>query len=422
MIIRWKDLPPSCKVDISCFSREFGLIAAIVLLCLSCLVTGLGTSAPLITQMMAKASKVSTDFYVKTNLPLAVLILLLLSCVPLMSFGRNPPSQLMKKLPWAAAGAGISLGVALCYGISDFRVLLIVIPAGAATGMNLVLAGNLMCRRFSLSGGALVHLGVGLMFLGIASSTMYDRSEKKRFYQEATTPALGYAITLSAPRILNHGKGVRLELPLNIEKGNVRFLALPDIYRERKAGGQEQRFVHPFIKRGIVSDLYISPVDFDSGEKQEPPGRIVMNKGQTVRLHPYTITFTDYNIRAGMGDNKAAGISVGAELTVAYKEEKPVVLIPVLNVGQAKGSDSRVRLPGREEAFVTLLRINANEKTIALIYEGPEAASEKAPDSRNQRASVILEVSIKPGMTLLWGGTFLMLFGGVIGIIRRRQS
>jgi hypothetical protein len=51
-----------------------GFIMAIVFLCLSCLVTGLGTSAPLITRMMARASKVSTDFYVQTNLPLAVTV------------------------------------------------------------------------------------------------------------------------------------------------------------------------------------------------------------------------------------------------------------------------------------------------------------------------------------------------------------
>jgi len=421
LAMRWKDLPAPAKTEIAYFSREFGFIAAIALLCMSCLVTGLGTSAPLITRMMAKASKVSTDFYVQTNLPLAVLILLLLSFVPLMAFGRNQPSRLIKKLPWAVAGAVIALAVTGWHGMFDTRSLLIAIPAGGATGLNLALATGLARRHFSLASGALVHLGVGLMFLGIVASSMYDRSEKQRFFQGATKPAFGYAITLSAPQVVGHGKGERLELPLDIEKGKARFLARPDIYVERKKGGQLQRFIHPYIKRGIFSDLYISPVDYDSGRKKAPSNQIVIKKGQTIHRDPYAITFNGFDIR-GMGQNTLTGISVGARLTVAYKTEASVDLTPVLNMGQGQtnAADHREKLPGQEAAFVSLVQINADEKTVTLVYEGSSVNTEKAQNAEKPKASVILDVSIKPGMTLLWVGTFLMLFGGVVGIIRRR--
>lgn len=421
LTIRWKDLSAPANAEVAYFSRELGIIAAIILLCLSCLVTGLGTSAPLITRMMAKAAKVSTDFYVQTNLPLAVLILLLLSFVPLMAFGRNHPPQLIKKLLWAAVGAVIALAVTVWHGVSDLRSLLIAIPAGGTTGMNLVLAADFMRRRFVLSSGALVHLGVGLMFLGIIASSLYDRSEKQRFFQGATKQAFGYDITLSVPRVLIHGKGERLELPIKIEKGDAQFLGRPDIFVERKANGQLQRFVQPYIQRGIASDLYISPVDYDSGERKEPTNHIVIKKGQTLHRDPYTITFIDYDIQSGMGENASAGISVGARLKVAYNEEAPVALMPVLNMGQPKGANTRVKLPGGEAAFVSLARINADEKTVILVYDGPGDDAKTEQDAEIQKASVILDISTKPGMTLLWVSTLLMLFGGVVGIIRRRQ-
>ena len=421
LAIRWKDLPAPANTEIAYFSREFGFISAIALLCMSCLVTGLGTSAPLITRMMAKASKVSTDFYVQTNLPIAVLILLLLSIVPPMAFGRNHPSQLIKKLPWAAAGAVIALTVTVWLGAFDVRSLLIAIPAGGVTGLNLVLATGLARRRFSLSSGALVHLGVGLMFIGIIASSVYDKSEKQRFFQGETKQAFGYAITLSAPRVFNHGKGERLELPLEIKKGHLSFITRPDIYVERKKGGQHQRFIHPYIKRGFVSDLYISPVDYDSGQKKGPSNQIVIKKGQTIHRDPYSITFNGFDIH-GMGQSASTGISVGARLTVAYQTDAPVDVMPVLNMGQrqTQATDRREKLPGHEEAFVSLIQINANEKTVTLAYDGPGVATENEQNTEKPKASVILDVSIKPGMTLLWVGTFLMLFGGVVGIIRRR--
>jgi cytochrome c-type biogenesis protein CcmF len=420
LVVRAKDLSTSNAPEIAYFSREFGFIAAIFLLCLSCLITGLGTSAPLITRMMAKASKVSTEFYVQTNLPPAVLILLLLAFVPMMSFGRNHPSQLIKKLPWAAAGAVIALAITLWHGVPDSRSLMIAIPAGGATGMNLVLAIGLMRKRFTLSSGALIHLGVGLMFLGIMASSMYDRSVKQRYYQGLATPTFKYAVTLAAPRMFEHGKGERLELPLTVKTEDTQFLATPDIYVERTPNGQLQRFIHPFIKRGIVSDLYISPVDYDLGQKEDPPNQIEMKKDQTIHFHQYTITFTGYDIQAGMGSKSSAGMSVGAKLSIAYKDEKPVILIPVLDITQHTNSKGRVKLPGPDEAFLNLTKINANEKSITLVYDGPDTAAKDMHATQKQKAAVILDVSIKPGMTLLWIGTILMALGGIVGIIRRR--
>ena len=99
LVVRAKGVPVSGKGEHwSYFSREFGMVTAMILLCLSTVIIGLGTSAPLITRMMEKASKVSTEFYVNTNLPISVAMLLLLSFVPLLTWGRNSVSRLLPKL------------------------------------------------------------------------------------------------------------------------------------------------------------------------------------------------------------------------------------------------------------------------------------------------------------------------------------
>ncbi|MBW2602077.1 MAG: cytochrome c biogenesis protein CcsA, partial [Deltaproteobacteria bacterium] len=420
LLTRAKEIPASGgEKNVHFFSREFGFIAAMILLCLSTVVTGLGTSAPLITRVLEKASKVSTDFYVDTNLPLAILMVILLSFVPLMGWGKNNFSRLAPKLVWALIGAIVTGAVVLLKGYPGIGVLLLALFAGAVAAMNLVLAIKLGRKKISISGSAVAHLGVGLMFLGIVASSIYDQSEKVSLSQGSPGNALGYDINFEGPKVIEEAKGIRLILPLDVKKENIQFTALPDIRSERTRDGKTKRFVHPHIRRGLLSDLYISPVDFNPGERQSV-NHLDLKKGQKTQVGDYELVFTAFDVSSGMGQEDSKALSVGANLVVSYKGQDPIELKPFITVGgehQHSGPSSRVKLPGPDEAYVTLESLNAGEKTIHLDYQGPKPGKET--DKQEALPTLIAEVSIKPGMTVLWLGTFLMLFGGCIAIARR---
>ena len=421
LITRAKEIPVSKKGEsMSYFSREFGLIAAIIILCLSTVIIGMGTSAPLITRVLEKASKVSTRFYVDTNLPLAILMLFLLSFVPLLVWGKNSFSSLRPKLLWAIAGAIVSVAVTLLNGYPGMGVLLLSLLAGAAAGMNLLLAARLVTKKITVSGAAIAHLGVAFMFLGIVASSSYDRSEKVLLPQGTVKSAMGYDIKFNGPRYSREGKGVRLHIPLDVKKGKSQFVAWPDIYTERTRNGQVNRFIHPHIGRGLIADLYISPVDFDPGIETASENEIVLKKGKTGQFHDYELTFMAFDVSGMMGKKDAHHMSVGATIVVSYKGGEPVTIKPVITMGKPDSPSSRVKLPGDQEAHLTLKSIDAGAKTIGLVYEGPESAPEKS--AQKSPPAVIAEVSIKPGMTLLWLGTFLILVGGSIAIPRRWQK
>jgi len=132
------------------------------------------------------------------------------------------------------------------------------------------------------------------------------------------------------------------------------------------------------------------------------------------------LVFTAFDVSSGMGQEDSKALSVGANLVVSYKGQDPIELKPFITVGgehQHSGPSSRVKLPGPDEAYVTLESLNAGEKTIHLDYQGPKPGKET--DKQEALPTLIAEVSIKPGMTVLWLGTFLMLFGGCIAIARR---
>jgi cytochrome c-type biogenesis protein CcmF len=421
-VTRLRDIPVSDKgAAFSYFSREFGFIGAMIVLCLSAIITGVGTSAPLITRVMEKASKVSTQFYVDTNMPLALLMVLMLSFVPLLAWGKNDFTKLSRKLIWALVGA-IASGVLILYrGYPGIAVLVLAVFAGATVGMNLHLAITLIRKKFTMSAGAIAHLGVGLMFVGIVFSSVYDRSEKVLLPEGKLEPALGYEMKFSGPKFTREPRGVRLDLPVDVKKGNTAFTARPDIRSENSPNGQGRRFSRPHIRRGLVSDLYISPVDFQPAkEERRSAGRkqFQLKKQEKFQFQDYEITFVGFDISGMMAQKEGQGVSVGADIVVSYKGEEPITLKPVLSMGKEGNTSSRVKLPGPDEAYFSLARIEASSGSIVLDYQGP------APPGQDQIVektppAFIAEVSIKPGMTVLWLGTFLILFGAGIGVARR---
>jgi cytochrome c-type biogenesis protein CcmF len=417
-VLRFRDIPVSKKGESpSYFSREFGLIAAMIILCLATVITGLGTSAPLITRLLEKASKVSTEFYVNTNLPLGVLMLFLLSFVPLLVWGTNRFSKLAPKLVWASIGGIISGVITLTHGYPGIGILLVSLLAGAAAGMNLFLAAKLIRKKITISSGAVAHLGVGLMFLGIVSSSAYDRSEKVMLAQDAVQNAMGYEMKFHNATFSREGKGVRLHLPVDVKKGPAEFVARPDIFSERGRDGQVKRFSHPHIRRGLISDLYISPVDYLPGKKSTDSGKhIVLEKNYEVDFHDYKLKFEGFDVSAMMGRKDAQGMSVGTNIAVSYKGGESVSLKPVMMVGKKDNPSSRVKLPGPDDAYLTLVSIDAGAKTIHLVYHGPASPVKKDIE---KPPALIAEVSIKPGMTMLWLGTLLILGGGTIAVVRR---
>ena len=422
-LTRLREIPVSDKeATFSYFSREFGFIAAMIILLLSAFLTGVGTSAPLITRVLEKASKVSNKFYVDTNLPLALLMVLLLSFVPLLGWGKNDFSKLSRKLIWALVGALLSGAVTLYYGFPGVAVLILAILAGAVVGMNLQLAIRLIRKKFTMSAGALAHLGVGLMFVGIVASSVYDRSEKVLLPQGTMEAALGYDLKFSGPEFHQEPRGVRLELPVGVKKGNTEFTARPDIRSENNPDGQARRFSRPHIRRGLLSDLYLSPVDFKpGGEENRSAGKqLELKKQEKIKIQDYEITFVGFDVSGMMGQKESQDVSVGADLLVSYKSENPVTVKPIITKVQEGWSASSVRLPGPVEAFVTLAQIRASDGLIVLDYQGPPSGPGKSAEETP--SSFIAEVSIKPGMTVLWLGTFLILLGACISIARRWPS
>ena len=193
----WKTLEGEGRLG-EIVSRESAVLFGILLLLASFVAVFAGTMFPVFSQWMAGAKiTVGPPFFDKMNVPIALLLLLLMGLGPLLAWKRTQMAVFLRKAVWPAA-AGIAAGVAagvlgagsiqaiLAISLGTFVVVVIALEfaraaraVAAHTGVNFVSAiGQVAMQDTRRYGGYIAHLGLVLIFFGIAGQAM-NRDVKK---------------------------------------------------------------------------------------------------------------------------------------------------------------------------------------------------------------------------------------------------
>ena len=407
------------------FSREYGLIAAVVLLVTSALAVGLGTSAPLLTRALKHSASVPTGYYAIVNFPIAILIAVFLSYVPLLKWGRNGVKSILEYLlAGMASGMFILNVVSIFWGLPPYRLLMqimimmLVFFSGFAIAVNLSTTIKAIRKKDMRLGGELVHLGVAVMFLSIILSTYYDRSRRVELPAGRQTDVLGYSMQFVAPEFVESSRGTRLYLHTKVERNGREFEAISDIFVEDVQNAQTNRFLRPHIQRGICDDLYISPEGFETAEdRYAMENTFVLHKNDSLVIDEYLIVFESFDLtRMNTGDT-GMPVSVGAVLSVSHNNSASVRLIPYYQVGVEFNDERRIELPGGSSKFISLNGVDATHKSIELSFED-QAIMNSVGD---EPPIMYAEVSIKPAMSILWSGIVLLIIGATIALIRHSR-
>jgi len=386
-------------------SVEFSIFLAITFLSVSALLVLLGTSAPLITKLFGQASNVSPAYYISTQLPLGIILALLLGFAPFLNWrGSNWSVVFRAILP--------TLVIALLLTVLSF-VLKVTFPVYLIfmSVSFLALIGNLtvLLKRTKAGwkplGGFITHLGVGLMLVGIITSSGYSRSVKINLPENETKDAFGYKFTFLGTE--EDSINQKNALKVKVEKGGNSYIAKPKLYYSE----YNQAYMRtPSIKINLLNDLYLAPLEHRTADEAST-NLIAIKKGEEKEVEGYTIKFTGFDMSShGM----EGGMSVGATLEVIRGNETRI-LTPILVMGRAEvdRSKSMVHLPGGEDHLV-LEKIDADNKTVtlSLVLAKEEPATNL----------LVVEVSQKPLINVLWLGTVLIMAGLVIATYRRAKE
>lgn len=369
-------LLPQGKMYTAHGSREFFMLLGSLLLVFASVIVFIGMSMPLLTQLIGKPAAVNTDFYVRTLMPLAVVL------VPVMGIGslkRWGEQQDKEKLILPAGLFVLGIMAALFTGLrSPLPVLL--------AGASLFAAGCIFLakkKQMLRWGGFTAHLGVAIGLFAIVLSGSGSRQVSQEFVTGISQQLLGHEIAYEGQRFMEDGSEKRYVFRVD----GTEYSALTKLHANGEDAARE-----PAIGHFVAGDVYIapSPASADRREMLLKHGKIAMDD-----TYAYRFESAEYE----ENNDGTTLVTADVEITDGERVEHAKPWIRATAEGGTSkpvdvfGGAARIRLTG----------VSADGRMIRM---------ECLPSLESEQAMpVTASVSTKPLIWLLWLGTVLVTMG-----------
>ncbi len=441
------------------FGREFSLFAAMTLLFAFSVIVLFWSSLPIITQIVGaepRAADIAT--FNSFALPIAVLYSLLLMISPVLSYSPTAPKKstvaaaiaglaaltvgivltlftvhadyvfavifalvaagfaaalarqdLFSKLIPAVAAFVVVAALAFILDVKNYLYILFFATAAAAFVSNAVAFFRLIPGQWRVAGAHLTHFGFGLMLIGVLASSGFDTSERVMLPQDQPEKAYGLDVTYDG--MAHDIDYPHNELILTIAKGKSKEEARPELYYSERMGGFMKR---PYIRRRPLYDLYFSPQDIKQANANQG---LVIGKGKPASAGGWDFTFDGFQMGDhGGGGNMKVTVTVYASHDNVVDTLKPAV---AMIIDSTTGENSIMDMPaqftaGGQKYMMSIQKILADQG--AVVVDIPGLTDQEQGDR------LLLDVSRKPLINLVWFGTTLIMLGTLIVFIRRRKE
>jgi cytochrome c-type biogenesis protein CcmF len=414
-LFRFRELQ-SPKISINSLSREVALLLGLFVLGLAAVFTLIGMSSPLITGLYGKASQVETSFYNKVNMPVAIGMAILLGITPFLGWGDERKSGLLKRLSMSLVLTLLALAIAYVAGVTEIELLLLVGSAAFGLVSNVIIAFRQYKNGWDTLGGPIAHIGTALLLIGIVGSGKFDDTSTVTLKQGEPQLVQGFQFTFKGIADPNAQKP---QMQIEVSDGKQSYVATPKLYFSEY---NQSTLREPSIKIFPMRDLYISPVDVKMSEPQGGGIQLELVKGESKQLGGYQIEFEKFETGQHA---QGGGMKVGAVLKVTSKDGEQEV-IPSLSFNER---GERVSEPATLPAFanpnggmiqpqVILTGMNVENKSVVLEIDGIMGhMGNMRKNSGGQE--LIVQISTKPLMMVVWTGVVLMIGGAAISLRRR---
>jgi cytochrome c-type biogenesis protein CcmF len=379
---------------------------AMILLLAGTALLVVGTSWPILSSLAGEPASPGPGFYNRTSLPVGAALAALLVAAPLMSWVPTTWRQLLAKTAPGLAAGILAAALPLALGWWPKGGALVLVLLGAAAGALVASAARVarQLRRAPLAAGAgLSHAGLALMFIGIVTTSAFDRTETVALAAGEPREALGRKLTLVDYAARPADREPHFRIDVEPASGDP-FVAEPIMFRDEKRG---MTIARPHIQRSALADLYIAPVSHRPAEG--PEKRLALAKGEAQTFGPLALTFVKFQSHA----EAAGALSVGALVDVAKDgRTEPVTL--VLTMGPGGVTSPWVDLPMGGGAAGRLDGMLVEAGTIKVTLKDPAGAA--SPET------LTADVSTKPLVNALWAGILLVALGSALATAHRLRE
>jgi cytochrome c-type biogenesis protein CcmF len=416
LLKRMKEMP-KIPVEHTIYSREFALFLGAFAIVLCAVFITIGTSAPIITNILkGKSAAVDTAFYLKTTLPLGIVIALLAGIGQLLWWKNSSAAGLLKSMLYPLVTTVLFTAGLVAFGMHDVAMIIFSFAAAFALFVNLAVGYRVFVGNPRFAGGAIAHIGLALLFLGFVSSARYDDKQTVSLPQGKSTEILnGYTLTYLGNRPLDEE---RFGFDVQVQHGKETYMVVPTMHISSKDNTMMR---HPDILNMYTKDFYITPLSVETPEGN-PGQTLEMLKGETKELADgVKVTFLDFDFDDMQKGSMLEGgaFSIGVDLRIA-KEGKTEDIKAVMK--NARGEISYIPATSGLSPFqFTIKKMQPNREDpsksrVEITALDPAVAA--AP----RVETLVVEASIKPYINLVWMGTVTLVVGFILTIIRRVQE
>ena len=443
---RWKEIPVAPEIDPTTgkekeepfLSRSVLFILSVTLICASAAVILLGTSAPILTRITGKPSQVATEFYNLTHAPVAILIGLLIALVPFLSWRGETGRDVVRKAFTAFVVGILGAGVAFAAGVRGVKDLLFIGFAvmGCAANVESVV---LFVRRKAIAsvGGYLAHVGVAIMLVGILISGAYERKAQVTLYRGAPTQVGRNTMTftktvfvtedgsvkkreeLDPTRLADRRAKQAMEVEVVSPRGKV-WKAYPKLYQNERT---QQLMANPDVRSTALMDLYLSPQAYDPGQPVRVEGtRFPLKSGEEKTVSGVGFKLLGIGMDRSQLNASPPRVTLNAKVVVTPPGGKPAEQTAKMVMTMKGADDSETSaldtpIPGTPGMF-RIVRAGGSD-AVEIEVLGMNPAGDVKPATSE---SLSVDITTKPLISLVWGGFYVMMAGGLVALLRRGRD
>jgi cytochrome c-type biogenesis protein CcmF len=420
LFIRMREMP-SVPIEYNYMSREFALFLGAASLLFIALFTIVGTSSPIITNLIkGQVSAVDISFYEQTTTPFGVALAFLAGFAQILWWKSSKAKTILKNMLPALLISAVATGVMISIGLSSIMMILLTFAAWFVLVVNIQMTYKIGRGNPRFVGGAVAHIGVGLLFLGFITTAMYDRQQTIQLVQGEPVEALGYTLTYTGYSPAGHE---RWAFNVTAERNGRTINLAPVMYQ---SDFNNSLIRNPDIVNRLTFDFYLAPLGLDTKEIAGVSGSMhTLNRGRTTTIEDYSITFVGFDFDSDahmMGSSNEMVIGVDLDVTRDGTTERVVPEV----VNRRGEMDFRPAMTSDAKLQFNVISIKPDQVnperssvTVEILKGGTQLTSSGPAKTQDV---LVVEASIQPFINLVWLGTVVAMIGLLITIVRRARE
>jgi cytochrome c-type biogenesis protein CcmF len=420
LFIRMREMP-SVPIEYNYMSREFALFLGAASLLFIALFTIVGTSSPIITNLIkGQVSAVDISFYEQTTTPFGVALAFLAGFAQILWWKSSKAKTILKNMLPALLISAVATGVMISIGLSSIMMILLTFAAWFVLVVNIQMTYKIGRGNPRFVGGAVAHIGVGLLFLGFITTAMYDRQQTIQLVQGEPVEALGYTLTYTGYSPAGHE---RWAFNVTAERNGRTINLAPVMYQ---SDFNNSLIRNPDIVNRLTFDFYLAPLGLDTKEIAGVSGSMhTLNRGRTTTIEDYSITFVGFDFDSDahmMGSSNEMVIGVDLDVTRDGTTERVVPEV----VNRRGEMDFRPAMTSDAKLQFNVISIKPDQVnperssvTVEILRGGTQLTSSGPAKTQDV---LVVEASIQPFINLVWLGTVVAMIGLLITIVRRARE